>query len=214
MSTHECAICLSPITDNEELQTLPCNHSYHDECIEEWVKTSHVATSDNEIQWQCPLCRHMYSERCETVESEEMLQVFSTITFRAKRCYIQSFTFADALTSFISFTISDNILYILWFICSLYGFCGANNFNVYHLKFYAWTCLFPLTFKMLMFMDIVVTSNEKLQLNPVNDHTIYFFSLSLSCILQVYLIHCIHTLSHHIIEYERRLLRYMNQESH
>ena len=146
----DCAICLTPI-ENNELHTLPCNHSYHQDCINEWAKTSQVQIENNEVHWYCPLCRHVMKEELSDEEIEESFFVFSVVTFRSKRFFIQVFTFCDACVSFISFIMSDNILYLIWVMCSMYGYCGANNFNVYHLKFYAWCCLFPVTFKSLTF---------------------------------------------------------------
>lgn len=42
----ECVICLEELT--EEVSVLmPCSHSFHGDCIEKWLKTSHY----------CPICR-------------------------------------------------------------------------------------------------------------------------------------------------------------
>ncbi|CDP13993.1 unnamed protein product [Coffea canephora] len=44
----ECAICLGIFQDGEKVKVLPdCNHRYHSECIDEWLRT----------QSSCPLCR-------------------------------------------------------------------------------------------------------------------------------------------------------------
>ncbi|XP_058764680.1 RING-H2 finger protein ATL5-like [Vicia villosa] len=45
---HECAICLSEYTDDDECRMLPnCSHVFHSQCIDGWF-TSHS---------NCPLCR-------------------------------------------------------------------------------------------------------------------------------------------------------------
>ncbi|CEP01990.1 RING-type domain-containing protein [Plasmodiophora brassicae] len=44
-----CSICLSPFVDGEPLRTLPCFHSFHQSCIDEWIALAPAAT--------CPLCR-------------------------------------------------------------------------------------------------------------------------------------------------------------
>ncbi|KAF9596537.1 hypothetical protein IFM89_012268 [Coptis chinensis] len=44
----QCSICLSAFQDQEKVKILPnCNHSYHPECVDKWLKT----------QSNCPLCR-------------------------------------------------------------------------------------------------------------------------------------------------------------
>ena len=42
----ECSICLSQI-DNEQKQPFICKHSFHNQCIDQWIRISH----------NCPLCR-------------------------------------------------------------------------------------------------------------------------------------------------------------
>ncbi|KAK9122571.1 hypothetical protein Sjap_012173 [Stephania japonica] len=44
----ECCICLSRYVDGVELQSLPCNHHFHSECICKWLR----------INATCPLCKH------------------------------------------------------------------------------------------------------------------------------------------------------------
>jgi hypothetical protein len=41
-----CAICLGDYEEGEELTVLPCNHSFHAECVTEWLHTRN----------KCPLC--------------------------------------------------------------------------------------------------------------------------------------------------------------
>ncbi|KAH7365981.1 hypothetical protein KP509_18G057400 [Ceratopteris richardii] len=50
----ECAVCLTPFDDGEELRLLPgCGHSYHKECIDMWF-FSHET---------CPLCRRIIGHK-------------------------------------------------------------------------------------------------------------------------------------------------------
>lgn len=44
----KCTICLSSYETGENRLFLPCFHSFHTECVDEWFKTSH----------SCPECRH------------------------------------------------------------------------------------------------------------------------------------------------------------
>ncbi|PON85064.1 43kDa postsynaptic protein [Trema orientale] len=48
-----CTICLEKMSfdqdgDDQKLVEMPCSHVYHKDCIEQWLKTSHM----------CPLCRY------------------------------------------------------------------------------------------------------------------------------------------------------------
>lgn len=43
----DCSICLSNYIDNDVIKTLPCNHSFHMQCITPWLNINNI----------CPLCR-------------------------------------------------------------------------------------------------------------------------------------------------------------
>ncbi|KAL3115635.1 hypothetical protein niasHT_012778 [Heterodera trifolii] len=45
---NECAICLDQIDLETFVRPLPCNHIFHNECIENWYGSNHET---------CPLCR-------------------------------------------------------------------------------------------------------------------------------------------------------------
>ncbi|KAF5197412.1 hypothetical protein FRX31_013001 [Thalictrum thalictroides] len=48
----DCSICLEHIKEGDDARTIDCNHTFHADCISEWV----------EQQATCPLCRFdMYS---------------------------------------------------------------------------------------------------------------------------------------------------------
>jgi len=43
----DCAVCLLPMKKGDEIRVLPCNHHYHSECIDLWLRRrSH-----------CPMCK-------------------------------------------------------------------------------------------------------------------------------------------------------------
>ncbi|KAL3111026.1 hypothetical protein niasHT_012944 [Heterodera trifolii] len=44
----DCAICLDPIPLETFVRPLPCNHIFHNDCIENWYGSNHET---------CPLCR-------------------------------------------------------------------------------------------------------------------------------------------------------------
>jgi hypothetical protein len=45
----ECSICLSCFEINDTLRTLPCHHSYHKDCIDQWIQQSLL----------CPMCKRL-----------------------------------------------------------------------------------------------------------------------------------------------------------
>lgn len=52
-SSHDqCTICLAEYEAGEEIRDLPCNHAYHRECIDEWLRAHR----------RCPICRTRPSE--------------------------------------------------------------------------------------------------------------------------------------------------------
>ena len=42
-----CMVCLCDFEDGEECRRLPCNHTFHKSCVEEWLSRSPV----------CPICK-------------------------------------------------------------------------------------------------------------------------------------------------------------
>lgn len=48
----ECVICLDTLAETAKIKKLPCNHLFHVECIEEWIKKD----------GRCPVCRHVVDE--------------------------------------------------------------------------------------------------------------------------------------------------------
>jgi hypothetical protein len=43
----ECCICLAPFQANDQVRILPCSHSYHKSCIDQWFEQSIL----------CPICK-------------------------------------------------------------------------------------------------------------------------------------------------------------
>ena len=43
----DCAICLEPYAAGDELRKLPCDHTFHKPCLDNWLK----------INGTCPYCR-------------------------------------------------------------------------------------------------------------------------------------------------------------
>ena len=48
----KCAICLGGYEDDEEVRILPCQHVYHVECVDQWLKVKHL----------CPVCKKSIRE--------------------------------------------------------------------------------------------------------------------------------------------------------
>jgi len=53
--SHECAICLSDIESGTPQAVLPCSHTYHGKCIDQWLRNT------------CPDCREGYSRALDSV---------------------------------------------------------------------------------------------------------------------------------------------------
>lgn len=51
-----CAICTGSMFNSSNIKTLNCNHKFHNECIEAWLKVNNV----------CPTCRRVQPNRTGT----------------------------------------------------------------------------------------------------------------------------------------------------
>ena len=47
-----CSICCEDFMNNDEVRILPCNHYYHNNCIQEWLTKNP----------SCPMCRQQTSQ--------------------------------------------------------------------------------------------------------------------------------------------------------
>ncbi|EOY02002.1 hypothetical protein QUC31_013523 [Theobroma cacao] len=47
LETENCVICLEELKVGSDASRMPCSHTFHGDCIEEWLKQSHY----------CPICR-------------------------------------------------------------------------------------------------------------------------------------------------------------
>lgn len=211
----ECSICL---TDDysENFTTLPCNHTFHTECIEEWISTSCVEVPGdildqvNQIQWKCPLCRFVMYE--DQDEIQDAILTLSIVKFRSTRCYIKTFTSIDIIFAILTIFNTSNPLYLLWICCSIYGYNGANNFNIDHLRIYACFCIFPLAFRTLNVIETLEYMSSKHMTLTHISHSVFIhlcFSL-LSVLFQLYLMSCVYYLSSRISLYEQRLQRFVS----
>jgi hypothetical protein len=50
--TDTCSVCLETIGENKEATTLGCSHSFHKECVDNWIETKGT----------CPNCRYVEKE--------------------------------------------------------------------------------------------------------------------------------------------------------
>jgi len=46
-----CAICLAPMTDTDVIRGLPCDHCFHQDCLDDWFRRQHNT---------CPLCKRNF----------------------------------------------------------------------------------------------------------------------------------------------------------
>ena len=56
-AAEECAVCLCPFGEGDELRDLPCRHSFHKECIDRWLLGSPAFTRRTAELPSCPLCK-------------------------------------------------------------------------------------------------------------------------------------------------------------
>ena len=52
-TNEECAICMDPFKDNDEIRRLPCMHVFHKHEIDKWLKTKD----------SCPICRQSIKQQ-------------------------------------------------------------------------------------------------------------------------------------------------------
>lgn len=59
-----CAICLDVMSIGSIVRRLPCKHTFHAECIDEWLLCGAKVA-------QCPLCMSLLSEKCTSEDDAE-----------------------------------------------------------------------------------------------------------------------------------------------
>ncbi|KAM7487567.1 hypothetical protein LguiB_025051 [Lonicera macranthoides] len=69
----ECAVCLSGIEEGNEIREIRCDHLFHKDCLDKWVKGSRNLT--------CPLCRCSLGPRRIASEQGEELLFFKFSSF-------------------------------------------------------------------------------------------------------------------------------------
>lgn len=77
-----CSVCLNSMSQTQATRTLPCNHIFHDKCLERWKR---VCTTPDPT---CPMCREPFdlvNYRCRLIieksgdgESERTIRDFET----------------------------------------------------------------------------------------------------------------------------------------
>lgn len=51
-TTMECSVCLEVYGEGTRVTTLPCQHSFHADCIEPWLRLQGISAT-------CPLCKRI-----------------------------------------------------------------------------------------------------------------------------------------------------------
>lgn len=203
----DCSICLTSLHNSEPI-ILECNHTFHKECIDEWIITSHKRIN-SQLQWECPLCRHVTFENQDDIE--DSFYIFSIVKFRTKRCYIKMFTVIDAFLSIIAFLSTNDPLFALWVLFAMYGYNGAQNFNIEHLRIYCWSCILPLSFNVYSLVyHIDVFNHGNIHIDTEPSSLVSFCMILFSIISKLYLVHCIYFLSIYIPLYEERIREYFD----
>ncbi len=59
----DCSICLDKINRQYNYLQLGCNHSFHKNCIEDWIRHGKNIDQKENIEFSCPYCRktHVYN---------------------------------------------------------------------------------------------------------------------------------------------------------
>eukprot|EP00177_Eucheuma_denticulatum_P007192 GFKZ01013085.1.p1 GENE.GFKZ01013085.1~~GFKZ01013085.1.p1 ORF type:complete len:259 (+),score=28.98 GFKZ01013085.1:474-1250(+) len=77
-----CPICLDDILPQSKVRTLPCNHTFHAQCIEEWASKAN----------RCPVCNtpiipdeQLHKTRLSAIEQPDPASVPSTTIIRQRR---------------------------------------------------------------------------------------------------------------------------------
>ncbi|KAE9606619.1 putative transcription factor C2H2 family [Lupinus albus] len=70
----QCCVCLSKLSNKDEIRVLPCSHEFHKICVNKWLKGHHKT---------CPLCRFSIGAKEKShhraeMFTEEMLIWFSS----------------------------------------------------------------------------------------------------------------------------------------
>ena len=108
--------------------------------------------------------------------------------------------------------ITGDLLYIILAFVSIYGYNGAHNLNIHHLRLYACFCTLPLVMKVIYF---VILLEDLKHINviqyPPNPIVVYSGLTFSSICIQLYLIYCIHYLSLHLSFFKERIQNYLQE---
>jgi hypothetical protein len=53
-SPSTCSICIDQFKENEVIRIMPCNHQFHQKCVDPWILN---------YRKECPLCRQLIHEQ-------------------------------------------------------------------------------------------------------------------------------------------------------
>ena len=89
----ECTVCLTTFTDdtddtNYQRKTLDCGHSFHTQCVDEWLMISetcpvcrdNVAASESEEEWLQRYTRAEDSSMVPTISADDVLEILGIWT--------------------------------------------------------------------------------------------------------------------------------------
>lgn len=60
---NQCSICLEEMKNNQGLDNLPCDHTFHESCLDKWY-FSRVKQGYSTNKITCPLCRKECRVKC------------------------------------------------------------------------------------------------------------------------------------------------------
>ncbi len=178
----ECVICLEKLipngTGDDVTNTLECNHTYHDKCIQEWIKNSKAANKDS--IWFCPLCRAEQNVRINSHESEiENVDIANTlmmIKFKNDRGFIMFVTMTHIIFGFFSFIFITSHIAVFQLLFSLYGYRGALMLETGHLTCYVGFCVMMLLSTICRMIIMIMNINmENISFDIQNTESEYVY---------------------------------------
>ena len=179
--TEQCVICLENMDDKKRLLLLDCEHTFHKECIDDWLNNSET----------CPTCRQNVNTDMNLALNRYMYKLH----------LVQYISIADILTSGVSMLV--DIHGILFFTAAVWGFFGAFKLNIPCLIIYSISRISTLSFigyKLGMYI--------KDDIKRMYDVIVIMYGIV--CIFYIYIIYIIYILSRDMHKYKEKVLLLIN----
>lgn len=193
----ECAICLEALSpsdsDLKKIKTLNCNHTFHEECIQQWGEMSNNTAP-------CPLCRTVFT--ADDNKNETLVEEFTQITFKNERTFVLWLSGFDCIFSSINLILNNAVIVpqlMFPLINNSIGFYGALKLKPCYLYTYLISWI-------LQFLGMVLNFQE----NYHTSNTYFVLLVTIIILFDVYVVVTIATLVRKIRIYKKRLQTRIN----